>query len=245
LTVLANIFFVLFYLPAGFPPSDLAMYVAIVVIIGFAILFTFTNVAGLLKKSYEVRPLLALIVAGILLFIYYTFFFSAPHFIGRYLHPLRIAVIIATSMLAPRIWQYWKQKQWTSPIKYVMIVYMLFGVGYNIMHYVYNFTIKDVNPLYWSGLWAEGHPTEKIGMTSSGIAGFMSDNVVNLDGKVNFDAMKARHADSLEAYIVHSGITVLSSSDNDLISNLEKKFGTEFTPIDTAHEIIYYRLKSK
>jgi hypothetical protein len=51
--------------------------------------------------------------------------------------------------------------------------------------------------------------SKKIGMAQSGISGFFFDNIINLDGKVNFQAMKAIKANNLYQYINKEKIDVL------------------------------------
>jgi hypothetical protein len=51
--------------------------------------------------------------------------------------------------------------------------------------------------------------SEKVGAFSSGVSGYFFRNVVNLDGKVNREAMKARREGRLGRYINEEGITVL------------------------------------
>ena len=50
-------------------------------------------------------------------------------------------------------------------------------------------------------------------MLQSGIAGFTADNVFNLDGKVNSDALDAIRADTLGRYIVSQHFTHLMDWD--------------------------------
>jgi hypothetical protein len=50
---------------------------------------------------------------------------------------------------------------------------------------------------------------ETVGAFSSGVLGYFFDNVVNLDGKVNAQAMRARREGRLGRYINESGISVL------------------------------------
>ena len=52
-------------------------------------------------------------------------------------------------------------------------------------------------------------PSETVGAFSSGVLGYFFDNVVNLDGKVNAQAMRARREGRLGRYINESGISVL------------------------------------
>jgi hypothetical protein len=49
----------------------------------------------------------------------------------------------------------------------------------------------------------------RVGEFSSGVSGYFLDNVINLDGKVNWQAMAARRAGVLPQYIDASGVSVV------------------------------------
>jgi hypothetical protein len=245
LTTIANIFLVLFYQESELAVTILRLSTVSIIIIVSMLLWRRYGKAYF-KSSYETRPLVALFIAGGCLVIYYTFFFNAPHFIGRYFHPLRVAVLLVATMCVPAIYERWKNSSKFSLLRIVIVSYLALGIMYNVIHYAYNYTTKEVNALYLAGKWAEQHPTYKIGMTSSGTAGFMSDNVVNLDGKVNYDALLARRNDSLGAYVVHSGIDVIADWEGNarpIISKAEQ-FGFTYKPVDSlAYGGLYFYLK--
>ncbi len=248
LTTIANAFLILFYQEADLSLNVVRIVVVSLVIVISLLLWKRYGVSYV-RSRYEQRPLLALVLACGCLVVYYTFFFNAPHFIGRYFHPVRIAVILMAVMLLPFIVEQWKQASWRSPIRILFSLYLAIGVLYNGAHYIYNFTTKDINPLYLAGKWALEHPDHKIGMTSSGTAGFMSDNVVNLDGKVNYDALLARHHDSLGYYVVHSGIDVLADWEGNARPIIEQAEKNSVTYIKTdsaaATGLFFYQRTQK
>ncbi|HET9136567.1 MAG TPA: hypothetical protein VFO76_08015 [Candidatus Kapabacteria bacterium] len=245
LTTIANIFLVLFYQESELTVNILRLStVAIIIIISMTLWRR--QGRAYVRNSYYARPLATLFIASACLIVYYTFFFNAPHFIGRYFHPLRVAVLLVVVMYIPGLYDRWKRSSKFSVLRIAMVSYLLLGVVYNTVHYIYNYTTKDINALYQAGRWAEEHPQHKIGMTSSGVAGFMSDNVVNLDGKVNYDALLARHHDSLGYYVVHSGIDVLADWEGNArpIITQAQKLGVTYYVVDSLGSSgLYFYLK--
>ncbi|MDP4243405.1 MAG: hypothetical protein Q8921_11805, partial [Bacteroidota bacterium] len=63
---------------------------------------------------------------------------------------------------------------------------------------------------YDMGQWAANHPTDKIGMLQSGLASFISPNVINLDGKVNAEALTTHIAGRLPRYIRNEKILYIA-----------------------------------
>jgi len=60
------------------------------------------------------------------------------------------------------------------------------------------------------GFWANAHPNEKIGMLQSGIASFVAPNIINLDGKVNADALRAHQQGRLADYLRDQHFTYIA-----------------------------------
>ena len=52
-------------------------------------------------------------------------------------------------------------------------------------------------------------PSVRVGTFNSGIAGFFHENVVNLDGKMNSDALAALRSGTLDEYLAHDRIDVM------------------------------------
>lgn len=238
-TVLANICFVLFYVPTEFPPGPIATIVALLVLGIVATVKWRTSLVRKLSDLYILTPITVLVLFSGLIVLYYTFVFSAPHFIGRYFHPVRVTALLTAALVVPMIVSYLKTAHTPVWKRYALYLYVLIAIGFNATHYLYNFTIKETSPLYWAGLWAKEHPQYRLGMTSSGTANFVSGSVVNLDGKVNFDALRARRNGTMGKYIVRSGINVILDMDRPSIDEATRE-GAVFVPIDTFKNSIYY-----
>jgi hypothetical protein len=70
----------------------------------------------------------------------------------------------------------------------------------------------------------------------------VSGRVINLDGKVNVDALHARRADTMGRYIAHAGINVILDMDQPSIEDA-RKAGAVFIPIDTFKGSVYFLRK--
>src|SRR5207302_6779062 len=130
-------------------------------------------------------PLLPLLVFGSVLAAYYVLFFHSPFFIARYIQPLRIFWILIAAIAFPLLKEKLKAMHTllAHSIYWGGVVLILAGFFLNIFQYVHYYTASGTSTLYLTGLWAQQHPQDKIGMQQSGIASFISPNVVNLDGK--------------------------------------------------------------
>ncbi len=65
------------------------------------------------------------------------------------------------------------------------------------------------NHIVSAGYIREYYPTARVGAFQSGAIGFFDHNVVNLDGKMNDDALRASHTGQLDGYLDRSGVDVL------------------------------------
>ena len=97
------------------------------------------------------------------------------------------------------------------------------------------------------GFWAREHPSVSVGTLQSGAAGFLADNVTNLDGKVNLNALRARQHDSLGAYICSMRFDYLVDQIGtiDLALQDTARFGYHYQLDDSVrHDRIFRRIPS-
>jgi hypothetical protein len=107
--------------------------------------------------------------------------------------------------------------------------------------YVNNFTTSSISDLYQVGLWAKAHGNANVGMEQSGTSGFVASNVINLDGKVNADALHARLKVSLGEYVTHH-VQYLADWPDLIQPTLSDaaRSGAVFEPIDTIGRVVVY-----
>ncbi|HYM20501.1 MAG TPA: hypothetical protein VEW28_05795 [Candidatus Kapabacteria bacterium] len=193
-----------------------------------------------IKQTYSTDALLPLIAASVVLIIYYTFFFSAPYFISRYLQPLRIVTLIVAAMVIPLIVE---QMLGSRPTKAILYVVAVAAVANTFLRYPPNFLTNDISTFYKVGKWAQTVPHSSVGMYQSGAAGFIAANVVNLDGKVNYDALQARRHGGIGSYLAAADITYVAD-EKDLVSGIvssAEKYGVRYLLIDSIDRVRIYK----
>jgi hypothetical protein len=198
-----------------------------------------------LRSAPNIGVLTPLIYFGLAVLGYYTFLFGAPHFLARYLHPLRLLAVILVSIIAPVILAGQKDGRGVLLRQIVAAGLLLSGMAFSIQRYVNNFTTDQISDLYSAGVWARAHNSERVGMEQSGTAGFVADNVVNLDGKVNQDALRARQSGRVGQYIRGGSFTYLADWPELIAPTLESTdgAGVHYEPIDSIGRVIVYQRK--
>lgn len=138
------------------------------------------------------------------LIIIYLIFASVPYFYFRYFSFL---LVIALPLLSIILTDYFGAKKRRYAWLLVTAVLVLFSLN--------NFTGLFLNKSSSSLAVRAGFikdnfsKEEKIGLFQSGIAGFFFENVVNLDGKMNFDALEYAKQNKLTDYFDSAEINIL------------------------------------
>lgn len=243
--VLGDILSVLFYTPFNGIPIWAAIVWPLVLASIYIVLIKKFDLVRQMKNRFNLQALIPILLGSIALIIYYTFFFSAPHFISRYLHPLRITVFIlfsiGISILLESLKTTSTKNRWILTV-FASITAMAFLL-FNTTMYLRAFTTDSRSPAYFTGLWARTVAPAKVGMTSSGTASFVSDNVVNLDGKVNYQALVARKRDGLAKYIIDNNITYVADwrEGVEKVAQDAATLGVTYSKVDSIGPILIYR----
>jgi hypothetical protein len=177
----------------------------------------FTAVAAIILILFLYRvirsgsPVVRAVVAayllhGITLVIYYGVFFGAPHFLSRYLAPLAPLLILASVTVA------FDLGRWLMPRRATALA-LTYGLGGLALSGA--LLIRLLLPgapdqgheqvVAWVG---ENVPEEAwVGAPQTGTLGYWHDRTINLDGKVNPEALDARRSEGhVLNYIVTSEI---------------------------------------
>jgi len=198
-----------------------------------------------MRASYDLRPLTPLLIFGMFLFIYYTFLFRAPWFLDRYWHPIEMRwmflMAIAVSMLIPKI-QSLIEHGHTGMLT-IGSLFILIVIAVNLRMDRRPYVPQVPADLAEIGFWAQKHPNVSVGVLQSGAAGFLADNVINLDGKVNLDALHARQQDSLGAYILRMNFEYLADEQGFLDPTLQKaaRLGCYYDQVDSIRSVRIFR----
>lgn len=153
-----------------------------------AVLFVFWHVWG--KTNTARQRIYATIVAfSAALSIYYGLFFGAPHFLARYLSILSPLLWFATALvgyyaissLCSSVWLF---RTFTAFVSAIFLLSAAFGIaaytkGTSHMHkQVVEWVANNVASDQW------------VGAVQTGTLGYFHDRTINLDGKVNPDALR-------------------------------------------------------
>jgi hypothetical protein len=203
---LADIFSAFFYFPfQSLPGWTRWLWAGVVPLTALVLALRF----GLFKKlrdKYALSKLAPLGVASLGFIIFYVFFFAAWWFLNRYFQPLRILWVL---LLAPGLSEMFNQIMQMKPgskniWKTAVIIFLVGAGAWNVERYADNYRNHNIAPGYLTGKWGAEHPDLLIGMEQAGTARFIAPNIVNLDGKVNPEALQARKHHAIGNYIVQT-----------------------------------------
>ena len=143
------------------------------------------------------RSVVVMLLFGLLLSVYYGFFFAAGYFVSRYLFPISIvSVILLAAWFARAVDSHrWRWIAYAGSALAIGLVtmssYRLYARGATHPHFqVVEWVASNVDADVW------------VGAPQSGTLGYFHDRTINLDGKVNPRALEARAAGRLIEYIV-------------------------------------------
>jgi hypothetical protein len=198
-----------------------------------------------LKSKFDLRGLLPLALFASACIVYYVFFFSAPHFLPRYFHPVRMVWLIVVSCTVPLVAS--RLRTLYARRRNLAIfgggLFILAAVGMTAYGYSYHFLVHHPSDLYLTGEWAKEHPIATVGMRQTGISGFISGNVVNLDGKVNFAALQAMKYSDIGAYVVDENLDFVADWPELArpIVLAAEAHGAKFTLTDSIGNVVIYK----
>lgn len=135
------------------------------------------------------------------LIVVYPVFFWVQWFYPRYFAPV---VVVWIPVLALFLATQPKARRFSVAIALLLLV-VFCGEDFWSLH---TGRIAS-NHIISAGYARNFYPKARVGAFQSGAFGFFDPNVVNLDGKMNDDALHADHVHALSAYLDRSGVDVL------------------------------------
>ena len=139
-------------------------------------------------------------LSTLLLGLYYVGFSAASHFYGRYLAPLMLVTIPATAAALAEVRRFRAVVRGAAALGLASVA-AVSAAAWDIQ------AISSASGYYHDQLrLVEDRvpPGDAVGAFQSGTIGYFRDRVVNLDGKVNADALRRR--DDLQAYVAERGV---------------------------------------
>ncbi len=209
--------------------------------IAFCTLFISSLIIALISfyKQFSVTEQRLLIFATIYILglsLFYGLFFGAPHFISRYLFPSTVFLVIlwASTVINLYFWLNWKILRHAMVLSFCVIV-----LGFVIK----NDILKKRENLHFQVVtWVKNNVQQQqwIGAVQSGTVGYFHDKTINLDGKVNPEALIARKRKQLPEYIIEKKLAYIADW-----ADLMRWFEPNNPKITTAQQVAllkYYRV---
>ena len=201
---LADILSTFFYFPfQSLPAWSRWLWVVVIPLTLLAVALRF-ELFKRLRAKYELKTLSPLAIASVGFIVFYVFFFAAWWFLYRYFQPLRILWMVLFSVGLSEVLDQILSRRKGSVRGWIVagVLLIAYASAWNVERYTDYYRDHNIFPGYLTGKWAAQHPELLIGMEQAGTARFVAPNIVNLDGKVNPEALLARRNKAIGKYIV-------------------------------------------
>jgi len=221
-------------------PVALVAIVAVVLFVGRSV--------GALRTALRQWPAVWNVAGGVpmlmftsLVVLYYTFIFGSPHFTNRYIVSWRILCSFAVITVLYLVF-----KAATRVARIGMLIVLGGAMMVTIYGFTWSFTGQRSNPYVMRSDWISERtsPHDRVATFQSGTAGYVCRNVINLDGKVNAEALAATQKGRLTDYIVDSRFEyVMDWPELTLPLMRDARVASMYESIDTLGEgcIVYRR----
>ena len=151
------------------------------------------------------RALMVIVgIYGVGLCTYYGLFFGASWFLSRYIFPLSAFLALFWARLALGVWTRipWLEPRGLRSVVAAAVVLVVASVS------VRNYLAHRHHEHFQVVRWVQENVPDDVwvGAIQTGTLGYYHDKTINLDGKVNPDALKAKLAGKRAEYFVDSGI---------------------------------------
>jgi len=174
---------------------------------------------------------------GVFLIFYYGFLFGAPHFVSRYLFPLSPFFALFTVAILGGGYQAWLAGGWGQRLlpygglALLMLILLLnfriYKLGTTHEHFqVINWVEENVETSTW------------VGAIQTGTLGFFHDRTINLDGKVNPQALAAKLERQIPTYVVEATFDDQGGQIEYLVDWVGIAGWLELEPIKSHFELI-------
>lgn len=161
----------------------------------------FILLAVIARPGFSAPALRAWTLAFALLPPIYFAFFWAAHFYARYTALLSIVGLLVLGFAAARLFA-----RRPAPMLAAWLVVALTLSGVTAWRDLHSGRSTDGHAVV-AGFVHDRLPREaRVGLFQSGVTGYFNPNVLNLDGKVNADALKALRDKQVAAYLDRAGV---------------------------------------
>lgn len=193
-------------------PSSVEGSTALVAVATVLVLAVFAAFfAGVLRRGGAVRLVVtAYTLYGLMLCGYYGLFFGAPHFVSRYLAPLAPLLIVAAVSVLLMLSRVVFARHWAQATSVV-------GIGGLLLSTLLLVRLLmpgvHVHEHFQVVRWVQQNVPEEVwvGAPQTGTLGYWHDRTINLDGKVNPEALNTLLAERhILNYVINSKIDYIA-----------------------------------
>lgn len=182
--------------------------------------------AGIFNRASRL-VLVALVASTLMLLVYYAVISSAVQFYVRYFVPAKLLVLLLGAGLLLRLAQQGTARAWIAgaalAVAAIAVASNLYWVSLRMGRPYDGYFGREAYDLSRSPVMADA---KRVGMLESGRIGFLyPTRVMNLDGKMNVDALKAIRAGTLGEYIDQQAFDLVMLHDFD-VKWLDERFAT-------------------
>ncbi|MDM8564690.1 hypothetical protein QUF74_03460 [Candidatus Halobeggiatoa sp. HSG11] len=227
--ILVEYFFVFLPIPNSLQKLSPVILLCVAILIG--IFFILLRLWPCLRlQERRLFMLTAVYITGFSLF--YGLYFGAAHFLSRYFFPLSPFLALLWAGIVVWAWQYipWQKLKYLAAILFIAIILGLFMRNHLHRNSHQHFQVKE---------WVEQNiPAETwIAAVQTGTLGYFHDRTINLDGKVNPEALEARKQRQVFQYILDRKIEYLVDWVG-LAEWVEKPHGKESVVLKNYFELL-------
>ncbi len=199
-------------------------------VVGLALVAGFIYLVVFRRRSLGVKgfdELQFLLLFSVVMVAAYSFYVFGVFFFARYYFPLYFSACIYAGLFLEELLQ--RVPGGAVPARAAVAVLLVMYVGaFGYMAYTCACRSHAVYCFYDMACWVDENtsPDDTIGVFQSGAIGYLANRrVINLDGKVNNEALEALKNNALGDYLRSEGVDIIMDNKNVLELFLTGDFG--------------------
>jgi hypothetical protein len=157
------------------------------------------------EREREIAALVG--IYGVCLVLFYGFFFGASHFMARYLFPLSPFLALLGARVASWAWRLSETRRPSAAPLAAAALLLLVAAAHA------RFYLRGVPHQHFQVVrWVEENVPDAtwVAAIQTGTLGYFHDRTLNLDGKVNPEALRARAERRIPAYVLEKDVRFLA-----------------------------------
>lgn len=221
-------------IPSGIEKTWSVLVGTLLIFLVYVAIMTFAA----FRMSRNERVLLYVVStwAGILV-VYYGLLFGAGHFVGRYLFPISpFMAIFTAAVIVAGLLRLGESVAMRRVLPLGVLSLLVLTIALNVRLY----RLGSTHMHFQIVKWVEQNVAEDtwVGAVQTGTLGFFHDRTINLDGKVNPDALAARLEGRIPHYVVNQEFDDNGGQIEYLVDWVGIASWVNKKPLDTHFDLI-------